>query len=136
MPYVWMDDVPRVQTVGAGGIGVSPAIPVTELDKVSADGREVVKIAKENYIPNPGTATSGEVLKVDSGTWAAGTDSSTDSRLPNATGANGRVLTVSNGAWVVADNVEGLPDATELVDDTTLLVANGEWTVSEQLEGE
>lgn len=136
MPYVWMDDVPRVQTVGAGGIGVSPAIPVTEIDKVSADGREVVKIVKENYIPNPGTTTSGLVLKVDSGKWAAGTDSSTDSRLPNATGANGRVLTVSNGAWVVADNVEGLPDAAELVDDTTLLVANGEWTVSEQPEGE
>ena len=136
MPYVWMDDVPRVQTVGAGGISVSPAIPVTELDKVSADGREVVKIAKENYIPNPGITTSGRVLKVASGKWAAGTDSSTDSRLPNATGTDGQILTVSNGAWVVADNVEGLPDATELVDDTTLLVANGEWTVSEQPEGE
>lgn len=134
MPYVWMDEVPRVQTVGAGGIGVSPAIPVTEVDKISADGREVVKTAKENYIPNPGAASNGQVLKASSGTWAAGADSSTDSRLPNATGTDGQVLTVSSGAWVVADNVEGLPDATELVDDTTLLVADGAWTVSEQPE--
>ena len=136
MPYVWMDEVPRVQTVGAGGIGVSPAIPVTEVDKISADGREVVKTAKENCTPNPGTVTSGKVLKASSGAWAAGTDSATDSRLPDATGTDGQVLTVSDGAWVVADNVEGLPDATELVDDTTLLVADGEWTVSEQPEGD
>ena len=134
MPYVWMDEVPRVQTVGAGGIGVSPAIPVTEIDKVSADGREVVKAVKENYIPNPGVTSNGKVLKASSGTWVAGTDSSTDSRLPNATSTDGQVLTTSNGAWVVADNVEGLPDATELVDDTTLLVADGAWTVSEQPE--
>lgn len=135
MPYVWMDEVPRVQTIGAGGIGVNPPIPVTERSKISSAGKEMVKTGKENDIPNPAATSNSKVLKVSSGKWTAGTDSATDSRLPSASGkTNGQVLTVSNGSWTVADNVEGLPDATGLVDDTTLLVADGEWTVSEQPE--
>ncbi len=130
MPYVWMDEVPRVQTVGAGGIGVRPAIPVTEIDKVSGDGREIVKAVKENYIPNPASTSNNKVLKVSSGKWTAGTDSATDSRLPSASGkTNGQVLTVANGAWTVANNVEGLPSAAEAADGSTLEVDTGAWTI-------
>ena len=137
MPYVWMDEVTRVPTVGENGMGVTPAVPVEEVQKVSGAGIEMEKSGKESVIPNPGATSNNKVLKVSSGKWTAGTDSATDSRLPSASGkTDGQVLTVSSGAWTVADNVEGLPDASNLVDETPLLVSSGEWTVSEQPEPE
>jgi len=97
MPYVWMDEVPRVQTVGANGIGDTPAVPVEEVQKISGTGREMKKNGKENAIPNPETATSGKVLKVSDGQWEVGTDKDS---LPDPSTANeGDVLTVSSGAW-------------------------------------
>ena len=109
MPYVWMDEVPRVQTVGANGMGVYPAVPVEEVEKVTGNVRSMKKNGKENAIPNPGTVTSGKVLKASSGKWASGTDADS---LPSAASAiDGQVLTVASGEWTIAD----LPPESEVL---------------------
>lgn len=70
MPWVWMDDVPRVQTVGSGGIGVSPPVPVEAVDKVGETGREMYEVSvPSNEIPNPGTAEQGATIVNDNGSW-------------------------------------------------------------------
>ena len=133
MPYVWTDEVTRVPTVGANGMGVSPAVPVEEVEKVAGNVRSMKKNGKESVIPNPETVTSGKVLKASSGKWASGTDADS---LPSAAGAtDGQVLTVASGEWTIADNVEGVPDPSEATDGQVLTVDTGAWTIANNVEG-
>lgn len=128
MPYVWMDEVQRVQTVGANGRGVYPPVPVEEVEKITGNVRGMQKNGNAATIPNPEATTDGKVLKADSGIWGAGTDNDS---LPSAASAtNGQVLTVASGEWTIADNVEGLPDASEAADGSTLAVDTGAWTIA------
>lgn len=73
MPNVYMDEPVRVQTVGAGGIGLEPPVPVEEVDKISASGKEMYEVqGKANVLPNPQGGTNGEVMQVNNDTWDKG----------------------------------------------------------------
>ena len=98
---VYVDETVRVQTVGAGGIGLSPAYPVEERQRLTAAGRVMMKSGntRENVIPNPTVAGTGTVIKSNNGAWGYGLDSDS---LPSASGkTDGSTLQVSSNQWVV-----------------------------------
>lgn len=101
-PNVYMDDIPRVQTVGPqGGIGVYPAVPVEVVQKVDGNQREMLKV-----VPN-------------------------EKELPTGNVTNGMVMTAQNGAWVAAD-ASVLTDVDELVAESyspSLSYAVGDYVV-------
>lgn len=70
MPKVYMDDVPRVQTVGAGGIGVVPPVPVEAVEQIGGGVREMKEvIPPAARIPNPIGSDDKEIMQTESGAW-------------------------------------------------------------------
>lgn len=73
MPNVYMNDTPVVQTVGAGGIGVEPPVPVEDVEKISETGREMFGVKdKANVLPNPASVADGNIMLAGNGVWGAG----------------------------------------------------------------
>ena len=73
MPNVYMNDTPVVQTVGAGGIGVEPPVPVEDVEKISETGREMFGVkGKANVLPNPASVSDGNIMLAGNGVWGAG----------------------------------------------------------------
>ena len=99
MPKVYMNEVPVVQTVGAGGIGVDPPVPVEKVEKISGNTREMKEvIPPANRIPNPITVDEGASIKEQNQSWQAGAP------LPDPTNAtDGMILAVEDGEYQIVD---------------------------------
>ena len=100
MPKVYMNEAPVVQTVGAGGIGVSPPAPIEKVEKISGNTRGMEEVVPPvNRIPNPSDVGDGAVIKEKNKAWQTGTD------LPDPTNAtDGMVLAVEDGKYIIADS--------------------------------
>ena len=101
MGYVWMKDVPQVQTVGAGGIGMSPPTAVHMPEKVDEKGKYQEASGAREEIPNPGAAGSGKVIKESNGLWAIG-----DDEAGSGSGSGGSESGSGVGNLVVHTNME------------------------------
>ena len=70
MPKVYMDDPVRVQSVGTGGIGFAPPVPVEDVEKISETGREMYGVqGKANVLPNPVNEAGGRVVQTSDGAF-------------------------------------------------------------------
>lgn len=100
MPKVYMNETPVVQTVGAGGIGVSPPVPVEKVEKISGNTRGMEEVVPPvNRIPNPIDVGDGAVIQERNNAWQTGAD------LPDPTNAtDGMVLAVEDGKYIIADS--------------------------------
>ena len=99
MPKVYMNEAPVVQTVGAGGIGVSPPVPIEKVEKISGNTRGMEEVVPPvNRIPNPIDVGDGAVIQEKNNAWQTGAD------LPDPTNAtDGMVLAVEDGKYVIAE---------------------------------
>lgn len=71
MPNVYMDEPVRVQSVGAGGIGFDPPVPVEDVEKISETGREMYGVqGKANVLPNPANTVDGKVIQTADGSFS------------------------------------------------------------------
>lgn len=78
MTKVEMEELSRVQTVGANGIGVYPPIPVERVDRRSASGIEMYEVQRgANVLPHPGAVNDGAVLLEKNDVWYGGIDAAT-----------------------------------------------------------
>ena len=100
MANVKMDELVRVQTIGADGIGVYPPVPVEEVDKVSDAGLEMARIQRSAHVlPHPGAVDDGAVMMEKDDSWG-----SNGATLPDPSlSADNMVLAVEDGKFVIAD---------------------------------
>ena len=100
MPNVYMNDVPVVQTVGAGGIGVSPPVPIEKVEKIAGNVREMEEVtAPASRLPNPIGADDGTIIEAKDDSWQSGGFS-----VPNPKNASDNmVLAVEDGEYKIVD---------------------------------
>ena len=100
MPNVYMKEVEVVQTIGPGGIGVTPPVPVETVEKISGNVREMKEVTSPaGCLPNPIGTEDGTIIEAKDDSWQSGGFS-----VPNpANATDGMVLAVEDGEYVIAD---------------------------------
>ena len=100
MPKVFMNETVGVQTVGAGGIGMIPPVPVETVEKIDGNVREMHEVtAPAGRIPNPVGKEDGETINIqDEGYVTSGFS------VPNPKNASDNmVLAVEDGEYKIVD---------------------------------
>lgn len=134
LPSVSASDNGKVLTVSNGAWGKA-AVP-TELPSVStSDNGKILQVSSGAWakgdapISLPTGGTQGQVLTKNSATAGDASWANAPTELPSVSASdNGKVLTVSNGAWSKAAVPTELPSVTTSDNGKVLQVSGGAWT--------
>ena len=100
MPKVFMNETVGVQTVGAGGIGMIPPVPVETVEKIDGNVREMHEVtAPAGRIPNPVGKEDGETINIQDEGYVTSGFSVPDPK--NA--SDNMVLAVEDGEYKIVD---------------------------------
>ena len=124
MTNVKMEELARVQTVGSGGIGVYPPVPVLEVDKVSSAGLEMAEVQKgANILPHPEAVDDGAVMQENNGVWTGGAGGG--SGFPSE--AVTLLTTILRNAMYTADQSDNITDL------QAVLAPSDTWSITNNL---